>query len=86
MSPSRTPAASNEKKDSYLRTLRFTTGKRYSDAPFLKILIRLAIVFWYPAVLWAFLIYGVTLTWIVVFNVVNATILLFPLTTFPCQK
>jgi len=73
-SPSPTAAATNEKKDPYLRTLRFATGKRYSDAPFLKILIRPVVVFWYPAVLWAFLIYGTTLTWIVVFSVVNAAI------------
>jgi hypothetical protein len=78
VSPSPTPAAANERKDPYLRTLRFTTGKRYSDAPFLKILIRPVIVFFYPAVLWAFLIYGVTLTWIVVFSVVNASIFTEP--------
>jgi len=72
------PTAMNEKKDPYLRTLRFTTGKRYSEAPFWKILIRPVVVFFYPAVLWAFLIYGVTLTWIVVFSVVNASIFTLP--------
>jgi len=69
---------STEKKDSYLKSLRFMTGRRYSDAPFWKILLRPAVVFFYPAVLWAFLIYGITLTWIVVFSVVNASIFTFP--------
>jgi len=36
------------------------------------------VIFWYPAVLWAFLIYGVSLTWIVVFSVVNASIFTLP--------
>ncbi|RDL40568.1 MFS general substrate transporter [Venustampulla echinocandica] len=63
-----------EPKEPYLRTLRFMTGRKYSTAPFWKILVRPAVIFWYPAVLWAFLIYGVTLTWIVVFSVVNAAI------------
>ncbi|PSS22480.1 hypothetical protein M430DRAFT_18024 [Amorphotheca resinae ATCC 22711] len=66
-----------EKKDSFLRSLRIFTG-RYSDAPFLKIFIRPFIIFWYPAVLWAFLVYGTTLTWIVVFSVVNASIFTLP--------
>lgn len=69
---------STEKKDSYLKSLCFMTGRRYSDAPFWKILLRPAVVFFYPAVLWAFLIYGITLTWIVVFSVVNASIFTFP--------
>ncbi|CAG8949735.1 hypothetical protein HYFRA_00004054 [Hymenoscyphus fraxineus] len=68
------PSTLEGSKDSYLKTLRFATGKRYSDAPFLKIFLRPAIVFFYPGVIWAFLIYGVTLTWIVVFSVVNASI------------
>lgn len=66
-----------EKKDSYLKSLRFISG-RYSDAPFWKILLRPVVIFWYPAVLWAFLIYGTTLTWIVVFSVVNASIFTLP--------
>jgi hypothetical protein len=65
-------SAANEPKDSYLKSLRFMTGKKYTTAPFWKILIRPVIMFWYPGVLWGFLIYGVTLTWIVVFSVVNA--------------
>jgi len=71
-------AVTTEQKAPYLRTIRFMTGERYSHAPFWKILIRPAVVFWYPAVLWAFLIYGVTLTWIVVFSVVNASIFTLP--------
>ncbi|KAH6681503.1 major facilitator superfamily domain-containing protein [Halenospora varia] len=75
VAPTSTPT---EPKDPYLRTLKFTTGKRYTDAPFWKILIRPVVIFWYPAVLWAFLIYGTTLTWIVVFSVVNASIFTLP--------
>jgi hypothetical protein len=70
-------SGSHEKKISYLKSLRFTSG-RYSDAPFWKILLRPMVIFWYPAVLWAFLIYGTTLTWIVVFSVVNASIFTLP--------
>jgi Major Facilitator Superfamily len=67
-------SALNEQSDSYLKSLRFMTGKQYTTAPFWKILIRPIVIFWYPGVLWGFLIYGVTLTWIVVFSVVNAQI------------
>jgi hypothetical protein len=65
-------------KDSYLRSLRFMTGNKYTTAPFWQILIRPAVIFWYPGVLWGFLVYGVTLTWIVVFSVVNAQIFGLP--------
>lgn len=41
----------------YGRSLRVFTG-RYSDAPIWKIFCRPLVMFWYPAVLWAFLIYG----------------------------
>jgi hypothetical protein len=54
------------------------TGKKYVTAPFWQILIRPAVIFWYPGVLWGFLVYGVTLTWIVVFSVVNAQIFGLP--------
>ncbi|MCJ1409172.1 hypothetical protein MMC19_003250 [Ptychographa xylographoides] len=64
-------------KMSYVQSLRIYTG-RYTRAPFWKIFIRPAIIFWYPGVLWAFLIYGTTLTWIVVFSVVNAEIFTLP--------
>jgi MFS family permease len=40
----------------------------------LRIFLRPFVVFFYPAVFWAFLMYGATLTWIVVFSVVNASI------------
>lgn len=62
-----------EIKDSYVRTLRMWSGT-YSNTPFWKIFLRPMVIFWYPAVLWAFLLYGATLTWIVVFSVVNASI------------
>jgi len=61
----------------YLKSLRIYSG-RYTDAPYWKIFLRPLVVFWYPAVLWAFLIYGTTLTWIVVFSVVNASIFTLP--------
>lgn len=67
-----------EPKESYLHSLRFMSGRKYTDAPLWKILIRPVVIFWYPAVLWAFLIYGVSLTWIVVFSVVNASIFTLP--------
>jgi hypothetical protein len=54
--------SSAEKKASYLSTIKFATGRRYSHAPFWKILLRPAVILWYPAVLWAFLIYGTTYT------------------------
>ncbi|TGJ79989.1 hypothetical protein E0Z10_g8777 [Xylaria hypoxylon] len=66
-----------EKKDSFLRSLRFYNGV-YTDTPLWKIFLRPFVIFWYPAVLWAFLLYGVTLTWIVVFSVVNAVIFTAP--------
>ena len=62
---------------SYLRSLRMYTG-RYTRAPFWRIFVRPLIVFWYPATLWAFLVYGTTLTWIVVFSVVNASVFTAP--------
>ena len=64
-------------KMAYMRSLRVYTG-RYTRAPFWRIFVRPLIVFFYPAVLWAFLIYGTTLTWIVVFSVVNASIFTVP--------
>lgn len=56
--------ADSEPKHTYLRTLKVFTG-RYTDAPMWKIFSRPFIMFWYPAVLWGFLIYGTTLTWYV---------------------
>ncbi|KAI9759957.1 MAG: hypothetical protein M4579_001990 [Chaenotheca gracillima] len=66
-----------EPRMSYLSSLRVFTGT-YSHAPFWKIFLRPLVVFWYPGVLWAFLVYGTTLTWIVVFSVVNAAIFTLP--------
>jgi hypothetical protein len=66
-----------EKKDSYVRSLRLWSGI-YTSTPILKIFLRPVVIFWYPAVLWAFLLYGATLTWIVVFSVVNASIFTAP--------
>lgn len=60
-----------------MRSLRFYSGV-YTETPLWKIFLRPLVIFWYPAVLWAFLLYGVTLTWIVVFSVVNAVIFTAP--------
>ncbi|KAF3058535.1 hypothetical protein GL218_05253 [Daldinia childiae] len=67
-----------ERKDSYLRSLKLWSGTIYTTTPLWKIFLRPVVVFFYPAVLWAFLLYGVTLTWIVVFSVVNAVIFTAP--------
>ena len=69
--------ASAEPKMSYVKSLRVFTG-RYSYAPIWKIYTRPVLLFFYPAVLWGFLIYGTTLTWIVVFSVVNGVIFTSP--------
>ncbi|KAI6367849.1 hypothetical protein MCOR25_004812 [Pyricularia grisea] len=66
-----------EPKHSYLRSLRVFTG-RYSHAPLWKVFLRPVVLFFYPAVLWGFLIYGTLMTWIVVFSVVNAVIFINP--------
>ena len=75
--PGSRPNVSNYHKMSYIQSLKVFTG-RYTDAPFWKIFMRPLVIFWYPAVLWGFLIYGTTLTWIVVFSVVNAEIFTLP--------
>lgn len=67
----------DEKKHTYIQSLRIFTG-RYSDAPTWKIFLRPVVMWFYPAVLWAFLIYGTTITWIVVFSVVNGVIFVSP--------
>lgn len=59
-----------ETKHTYLQSLRIFTG-RYTDAPAWKILVRPVILLFYPGVMWAFLMYGTTLTWIVVFRYVT---------------
>ncbi|KIW20685.1 hypothetical protein PV08_01262 [Exophiala spinifera] len=69
--------ASSEPKMSYWRSLRVFTG-RYSYAPLFKVFTRPVVLFFYPAVFWGFLVYGTTLTWIVVFSVVNGVIFVAP--------
>ncbi|KAF2093558.1 MFS general substrate transporter [Rhizodiscina lignyota] len=64
-------------KMSYTRSLRIYTGT-YSRSPLWKIMARPFVMFFYPAVIWGFLIYGTTLTWIVVFSVVNGVIFVEP--------
>jgi MFS family permease len=55
-----TAAAVPEKKHTYLQSLRVFTG-RYSYAPVWKIMLRPVILLFYPAVFWAFLLYGIDL-------------------------
>lgn len=55
-----TSSAAAEPKHTYLQSLRIFTG-RYSYAPVWKILVRPVILLFYPAVFWAFLLYGKTM-------------------------
>lgn len=67
---------SSEPKMSYWQSLRVFTG-RYSYAPLFKVFTRPVVLFFYPAVFWGFLVYGTTLTWIVVSSrALNTTILI----------
>ncbi|KAK3934361.1 major facilitator superfamily domain-containing protein [Diplogelasinospora grovesii] len=66
-----------EKKMTCWQSLRIFSG-RYTYAPIWKIFLRPVVLLFYPAVFWAFLIYGTTLTWIVVFSVVNGVIFVQP--------
>jgi len=68
---------STEQPLTYVQSLRVLTG-RYSYAPMYKIFTRPVVLFFYPAVFWGFLVYGTTLTWIVVFSVVNGVIFVAP--------
>ncbi|KAF4312008.1 putative cycloheximide resistance protein [Botryosphaeria dothidea] len=68
----------DEPKESFWQSMKPWTGKKYSKAPLWKIATRPFVIFFYPAVLWGFLIYGTTLTWIVVFSVVNGVIFVEP--------
>ena len=63
----------DEPKHSFWRSLQIFTGI-YSHTSMLRIFVRPFIIFFYPGVFWGFLMYGATLTWIVVFSVVNASI------------
>ena len=56
--------SASEPKMGYWKSMSLFTG-RYTDAAIWKIFARPFIIFFYPCVLWAFLIYGTTLTWIV---------------------
>lgn len=70
-------SVSTPKRMSYIHSLRVFSG-RYTEAPIWKVFARPFVMFWYPAVLWAFLLYGTTLAWIVVFSVVNGVIFVAP--------
>lgn len=69
--------AATEAQHSYLRSLRIYTGT-YTDCATWKVFARPFIMFFYPAVLFSFLLYGTTLTWIVVFSVVNGVLFTAP--------
>jgi hypothetical protein len=77
LEPTRASRYASEPKMSFTSSLRVYTGV-YSTSPLWKIMIRPFVMFFYPAVLWGFLIYGTTLTWIVVFSVVNGVIFVAP--------
>ena len=62
-----------EKKHTWIQSMRVFTGV-YSHASFWKIFTRPFVMILYPGVLFAFLFYGTTLTWIVVFSVVNGVL------------
>ena len=71
------PDAAIEAKMSYFKSLALTSG-RYTDAALWKIFARPFLMFFYPCVLFGFLVYGTTLTWIVVFSVVNGVLFTAP--------
>ncbi|KAF2276286.1 MFS general substrate transporter [Westerdykella ornata] len=62
------------KKKPYIKTLALFSGT-YTKST-LKVFIRPFIMYSYPSVIWALLLYGTVITWIVVFSVVNGV--LFP--------
>ncbi|KAL5359287.1 major facilitator superfamily domain-containing protein [Aspergillus floccosus] len=64
-------------RGSYRRSLRVCTGT-YSNASFLKVMSRPFILFLYPGILWAFLIWGTTITFTIVFSYVNGVIFTEP--------
>lgn len=71
------PGAATEPKHSLWRSMRFYTG-RYTNGKMWKIFARPFLVFFYPAVLFSFLLYGTTLSWIVAFSVVNGVLFTAP--------
>jgi MFS family permease len=50
-------SSANEKRHSYVRSLRIFTG-RYTQAPIWKVFARPFVLLFYPAVFWGFLLYG----------------------------
>ncbi|KAI1431292.1 major facilitator superfamily domain-containing protein [Xylaria sp. CBS 124048] len=66
-----------EPKVSYLRSLRLYNGV-YTKTPLWKIFLRPMVMLWYPAVFWAFLIFGTGMSSVAVFAVVNAVIFTAP--------
>ncbi|KAF2084862.1 putative cycloheximide resistance protein [Saccharata proteae CBS 121410] len=68
------PPTATDPPQTYLSTLRPFSG-RYSHAPLHRIMLRPFVMFaLYPSVVWALLIYGTTLSYLVVFSVVNGQI------------
>jgi MFS family permease len=62
------------KKKSYIQTLKLTSGIHTTSPG--KVFLRPFVMFLYPSIIWAWLLYGTVITWIVVFSVVNGV--LFP--------
>lgn len=76
----RSTGSSNEAipaRMSYLRSLRVFSG-RYSNASLLKITLRPFVLFFYPAVFVLFAIYGVMITWSVMYSAVIGVIFVAP--------
>ncbi|KAH8881315.1 serine/threonine kinase 16 [Thozetella sp. PMI_491] len=70
-------SGAQEKKKTFVQEMAIFTGT-YSHAPTWKIFFRPVVLLFYPAVMWGFLVYGTTITWIVVFSVVNGIIFVQP--------
>lgn len=66
-------AKSSPKPMPYCQSIRLFSG-HYTKASHLKVFIRPFVLFFYPAIFATFLIYGVMITWVVVFTVVNSSI------------
>lgn len=67
----------NPPRMSYRRSLSVYSG-RYSNASMLKVIVRPAILFWYPAVFCLFIIFGVMLTFSVLYSNIIGVVFVAP--------
>lgn len=72
-------------RESYSHSLRIYTG-RYSNAPLLKVAARPFLLFWYPAIFVLFAIFGVMMTWSVVYSGDIGVIFVNPPYNFPTSQ